>query len=312
MKKNRTAIWVGVLIALGVVVYLFRGRIHFDWGTFLEQLKKANWWYFALGILLIYLGYVVRAVRWALFLRPTKRVPHFSLIGSQVIGFTAVAIFGRPADLARPYLVARRTNLSLTPQFAVWAVERMFDLSSMALIFGAILLFAPDRATLPHVELVDHLAVFALFVVAAFILFAFFVRAAGARVAELFGKAFGALSPKIGEGVREKILAFRDGLNAIDSFSALIQASALSLTMWMMIVYSYLFTIRAFTDSPPLPQHDAGPGGGADGRRARRLQRSSCRLSAGSRRSAWSVSSCNPSSARLLSLRWARARCCSL
>ena len=53
-------------------------------------------------------GYVFRAVRWALLLRHIKKVPLFSLLGTQVIGFTAVALIGRIADPVRPYLVPRK------------------------------------------------------------------------------------------------------------------------------------------------------------------------------------------------------------
>ena len=102
LKKNQTILWIGVLLLLLVAVFLLRGRIHFDWHTFVTQLKRADWKLFGVGILLIWAGYVIRAVRWALFLKPTKRIGPFFLIGSQVIGFTAVALFGRLADLVRP------------------------------------------------------------------------------------------------------------------------------------------------------------------------------------------------------------------
>lgn len=252
MKKNRTALVIGALLILALVIYLVRHPITFDWHTFVDQLKLADWKLFGVGVLLIYLAYCVRAVRWALFLRPTKRVPLFSLFGTQVIGFTAVALFGRVADLARPYLVSRRTSIPLTAQIAVWAVERIFDFGSNALIFALVLLLAPDRRILPHHEAAQRFALLALVAVIGFAVFAFLVRRAGEPIAHLFGKVLGALSPKLGESVRDKILAFRDGLRAIDSFAAFAQATVLSLVMWLMIVYAYLETLRAFKASPQL------------------------------------------------------------
>ena len=252
MKKNRTALWIGLLIVLAIGVFLLRGRIHFDWGTFAAQLRQADWKLFGIGILLVWLGYCLRAVRWALFLKPTKRVSPASLLGTQVIGFTAVALLGRPADPVRPYLVARRTNLPLSGQFAVYAVERMFDMGSVALIFAVVLLFAPDRHALPHPELINKTALSGLLVVIAVVCFAFFVRARGHHVAELFARAFSRISPKAGESAREKVLGFRDGLNAINSIGDFLQAVVLSLLMWVMIAYSYLETLRAFSASPGL------------------------------------------------------------
>ncbi|RRA48816.1 lysylphosphatidylglycerol synthase transmembrane domain-containing protein [Acidipila sp. EB88] len=249
---NRTTLGIAVLVILAVGVFLLRGRIHFDWGTFVNQLRLADWKLFGVGVLLIWGGYVIRAVRWAALLRPTKRVSGVSLLGTQVIGFTAVALFGRLADLVRPYLVARRTNIPLTAQVAVYTVERMFDMGSVALIFALVLLFAPDRHTLPHADRINHTALLALAVVIVFVGFAVFVRAAGKQVAELMGRSVGSLSPKLGASVREKILVFREGLNAINSFGGFVQALVLSLVMWMMIAYSYLETLRAFTASAEL------------------------------------------------------------
>ena len=100
------------------------------------------------GLRLIYATYWVRAVRWAVFVSPTKKVSAASLLGSQFIGFTAVALFGRLADLTRPYLVARRVGLSLSSQVAVYTIERMFDLGAAAVIFSGALAFTPKD--LPH------------------------------------------------------------------------------------------------------------------------------------------------------------------
>ncbi len=252
MKKNRNLLLLLLVLVLAALVFALRDRIHFDWHTFGEQMQLANWKLFGIGVLLIWAGYCVRAVRWALLLKPTKRVNPLSLVGTQVIGFTAVALFGRLADLMRPYLVSRRTNIPLPAQVAVYTVERMFDMGSVALIFAVVLLFAPDRHALPHPELMNRTALAALVVVVLFLCFAFFVRAAGVQVARLCGKVLGTLSPKLGESVREKILGFRDGLNAITTFGDFVQALALSLMMWMMIAFSYLETLRAFTASPPL------------------------------------------------------------
>jgi uncharacterized membrane protein YbhN (UPF0104 family) len=252
LKKNRTPLWIALLVILIVGVYLLRGHIHFDWRTFVAQLRQANWWLFGVGLLLIYGAYVLRAVRWALFLRPTKKVGMFSLLGTQVIGFTAVAMFGRPADLVRPYLVSRRTKIPLTSQVAVWAVERIFDFGSNALIFACILLFAPKNEQVPHPDAVRSLGIAAMIAVVGFTVFALSMRKGGEAVARLFGKGFGMLSPKLGESVHEKVLAFRDGLTAVNSVSSFVQALSLSLIMWLMIVYSYLETIRAFTASAPL------------------------------------------------------------
>ena len=101
-----------------------------------SRLHFVRWSNILIGVLLIYGAYLVRAFRWVVFLRPTKRLPPLYLLGTQVIGFTAVALLGRVADLTRPYLVARRSKLPIALQIAIYTVERMFDVCSMATIVG--------------------------------------------------------------------------------------------------------------------------------------------------------------------------------
>jgi glycosyltransferase 2 family protein len=252
LKKKNWIVWVVVLAALMAIVLLARDRIYFQWGVFWRQLEQADWTRIGVGIGLIWLAYVLRAVRWSIFLRPTKRISPFKLIGSMVIGFTGVALFGRLADLVRPYLVSRRTQIPLSAQIAVYTVERMFDMGSMALIFSTVLLFSPDRHTLPRPDLINKVALGGLLVAVFLALFTIFVRVSGKVVARVLGRAFGALSAGIGEQVEEKILGFRDGLNALGSVGDGVLVMVISLMHWSMIAFAYLETARAFVAEPIL------------------------------------------------------------
>ena len=132
MKKNQLILGAVVLVAIAGLVFWGRDRIHFDFGVFHAQLALADWRKIGIGLACIYVGYAFRAVRWAFLLRHNKKVGPLSLLGTQVIGFTAVALIGRVADPVRPYLVARKTGLELSTQIAVYIVERLFDAGSMA------------------------------------------------------------------------------------------------------------------------------------------------------------------------------------
>lgn len=257
MKKKTWILYVVAAIALVALWLLARHRIHFDWRVFFRQLKFVNWPMIGLGVVLISFAYVVRAIRWALFLKPVRKVSFpsrmwFDVLGAQIIGFTGVALLGRPADLTRPYLVARRTGLTVSSQVAVYVVERMFDLGATALLFSTILFFAPDRATLPHPELLRHIALVGLIGTAGLAILATAIRISGKAVASSAEKILGKLSASLGASVAAKISAFRDGLDMLASFRDVISALLLSLLMWGLITYAYLETIRAFVDSPPL------------------------------------------------------------
>jgi hypothetical protein len=252
VKKHPWIMYIVGAILVVALGWLVHTRVHFQWNVFRDQLQHVDWRRIILGIALVGFCYWLRAARWAVLVKPQKKVTSFSLLGSQVIGFTAVALFGRLADLVRPYLVARRTSLPITSQIAVYTVERMFDLGAMAMIFSGALLLAPDRATLPHHEALQHAALGGLVVTVALAIFAISVRASGRAVAGLAEKSLGSFSPALGHSVGSKIHAFRDGLDSIATWGDFFRAMSLSLLMWGLITAAYLETTRAFVLSPEL------------------------------------------------------------
>lgn len=250
MKKNQLIVGLVVLAALVALLIWGRDRMHFDFGVFRSQLAMADWRKIGIATACIYLGYTFRSVRWALLVRHSKKVPPFALLGTQVIGFTAVALIGRVADPVRPYLVSKRTGLPLSGQIAVYIVERMFDLGSMALIFSVILLTAHEA--LPHPELLLKVAKGGLIGTAVLAVFTVSVRLAGGAVAAFMEKSLGIFSHNLGHSVGQKIRTFRTGLDTLRTFADFGGATLLSLGMWVVISAAYLETTRAFVASPQL------------------------------------------------------------
>jgi len=251
LKKHQ---WIMVLVVLAALIALLvwaRDRIHFDFGLFRAQLALADWRKIGFAFACIYVCYIFRSVRWALLLRHNKKVPLFSLLGTQVIGFTAVALIGRIADPVRPYLVAKKTGLPLSNQIAVYIVERLSDAGSMALIFCSVILLAPAGA-LPHPEVIKKIAYGALATTVAGALFLVAIRMAGGVVATFLEDLFSLASENLGRAVGHKIRAFRAGLDTMRSFSDFAAVFTLSLAMWALISLSYLEIARAFVASPQL------------------------------------------------------------
>jgi glycosyltransferase 2 family protein len=268
--------WIGGLVVLAALVVLTvwaRHRIHFDFAEFRAQIAMADWRRIVLGLACIYAGYVIRSARWALLLRHNKKVRLLSLVGTQVMGFTAVALIGRVADLVRPYLVARKTKLELSSQIAVYIVERLFDAGAMALVFSLALLQVSQADVLAAIRQTGHMSFLlqrspqlaasalrygglvltlmgALFLVA--------IRLNGETIARFFERAFGLISQRLGHAVGHKIRTFHTGLDTIRSFGELAAVGTLSVIMWALIAAAYFETMRAFTASPPLATINVG------------------------------------------------------
>jgi hypothetical protein len=149
----------------------------------------------------------------------------------------------------RPALVARRVQLSISSQVAVYTIERMFDLGAAALIFSGALLFARDQ---PHHEIFVRTGLVSLAGTALIAVFAVAIRVAGGAVARVAGATLGWLSKPIGESVAQKIRGFREGLDAVSSAQDFLVVSLISLAMWGMIGGAYVETLHAFADTPQL------------------------------------------------------------
>ncbi|SNT25692.1 hypothetical protein SAMN05421770_106124 [Granulicella rosea] len=250
MSKRNRLVAIFALLLAAVALYVFRDRIRFDWAVFFHQLRFVDPWHLLLGVAIIHAHFWLRAWRWKIFLYPARDVKASRLVGPMFVGFTAASLFGRLADLTRPYLLAKRVDLPVSTQVAVYTVERMFDLGAAAIVFSSALALAP--AGLPHRERYVHVGVLSLAATLAIALFAVFLRIAGARVAGVAGGLAGKISVRAGAAVEEKILGFRDGLNAIASVREFVAVLAISVAIWTMIAATYVQVVHAFTHTPEL------------------------------------------------------------
>jgi hypothetical protein len=242
------------LIAAGLVLVLLGAwaahSIAFDWHSLGTQLQSVAWSHVAIGIACIYAGFWARAGRWAVLLGPRKEVAASSLVAPQFVGFTAVGLFGRLADLARPYLIARRTNLPVTTQIAVYSVERIFDLAAAAILFSVTLALAPRG--LPHHEAFARAGIISAIATTGLAGFALTVRFAGDRLAQLASQLLQPLSPKFAELAAARILDFRTGLDTLTNIKEFLSALALSLLLWLGIAEAYVQSAHAMAATPQL------------------------------------------------------------
>src|SRR5882724_8952343 len=223
MNKKLLIYGVGLAI-LGVLVYVqFRHWSEFDWPTFWKEGRRLGQapgiFHIIHAIMLIYLSYVMRAVRWKLFLRPVRPKSSFwKLMSPTVVGFTGLALFGRPGEMIRPYLIARREDLPFSSQLAVWAIERIFDVGAFTilLIAAAFLATAPKR--LAYYGSFREAGLFLSGMVAALAVGVIVVHRSGEALASWVERKLGHLASGLGQKIAIRIREFRDGLNTIHGF----------------------------------------------------------------------------------------------
>ncbi|MGH9616390.1 MAG: lysylphosphatidylglycerol synthase transmembrane domain-containing protein [Acidobacteriaceae bacterium] len=248
MKRHRWLVMGAVLAVLVLLVYIqFRTLNSFQWSTLAHTFDSIRWPQLVLATALIYAAYVTRAFRWSIFLRPTKPASPAQMVPAQFIGFTAVAILGRLGEFVRPYLVARRQQVTLTSQLAVYTVERVSDLLAAAAIIAVTLSISKSVRNLPYHEQFRRAGYFGIVAALLLGLVAVAIRVAGPKIADLSSRAVGTVSSKLALGVHEKILAFSYGLDAIAGWSELLLVLFYSFLTWGLIALAYVVVVHSFT-----------------------------------------------------------------
>src|SRR5271165_5116039 len=238
MNKKHIVATATVLAVLCLLIYL---QVHtwkkFDWATFWNNTSHVNWEFVVLATAITYYTYVLRATRWRIYLKPMCSTTTARLLGPQFIGFTGLALLGRPGEMIRPYLIARKENLTFSSQVAVWLVERIFDMASVAVMF-VVMGFVGDPLwqTLPnhqHLQAeVRWSAAFFLGGIIVLVAIALLLRRSGYAVADFLKRKIEPRSPGLAHGLHGKIVAFTDGLQIISDTSSFVELFVLSPVMW--------------------------------------------------------------------------------
>lgn len=245
MMNKKYVAYVVVFAILCVLVYLqFRTWRDFEWARLLQF--HLNWRHIFHGLALIYFAYFLRAVRWKIFLRPVrKNASILGLVPPTVIGFTGLALLGRAGELIRPYLIARRENLSFASQVAVWAVERIFDIGGFTVLLVAAI-FLPSKlhafaaGAAPEVRRGIYLTGYALVALVLGLLSAATLMSyRGNGIANWVEKRFSHLAENLGHRISQKIREFTAGLTTIHGPFAFLQLSSVSVLMWWVIAVAY-------------------------------------------------------------------------
>jgi uncharacterized protein (TIRG00374 family) len=249
MGKKRTLLYLVIGAILATLVYLqFRTWRNFDWATFWSQTGdvRQHWGNILAAIVLIYVAYIMRAIRWMIFLRPVKKTTVASLTTPTVVGFTGLALLGRAGELIRPYLIARKEQLPFSSQLAVLVVERIFDVGGFTtLLVYAIFLTSGPKA-LGHYESFREAGFVLILLVTGLSALCGLISWKGDLLAGFMEERFSHLAAGLGRRIALRIREFRRGLNTIHGLGEFLQLAAVSIGMWYIIALAYYEVIHSY------------------------------------------------------------------
>jgi len=248
MNRKRLLIFGIVLAVLCLLIYLqVRAWKTFDWKLFLKSTEDVNWIYIFYGFALTYIAYALRAVRWRIFLQPVHKTTTLRLLAPQYVGFAALALLGRAGEMIRPYIIAKKERLTFTSQMAVWGVERIFDMGAFAVML-AVSFLSPELRGLAFYPQLREAAFVLMVLIVVLIVGIVIVRRSGDKVAEFLHERFVGFAPKLAHHLREKVLSFSHGLETIQDLASAVQLIAVSLLMWVLIMFAYYAVTHAYPE----------------------------------------------------------------
>jgi glycosyltransferase 2 family protein len=221
---------------------MWRGQ-GFNWRVFGETFRSMSPLWLLGSVAFALSTYWGRALRWKVLIE--KQKPHASirrLFIATAIGFTAIVIFGRPGEMIRPYLIAKKEGLPVSSQIGAWFLERLYDLLMALLIFSIALVQVKSTTAqvgeaLAWVLRIGGHAAGALATVCIVLLavFGLFSQFAEQRLRQ----AAGALPYRIQARVQGMVTSFVQGVQSTSNPKAVLQVIGYSILEWVLIVGCY-------------------------------------------------------------------------
>jgi glycosyltransferase 2 family protein len=250
---------LGLLVLCGALYYSIRHNP--DWQKFnpqlfLQTLRELDWRWLLVSTAAIYATYVLRALRWRVLIRPLKKdVSVRGLVSATIIGFGAIGLMGRAGELVRPYLIARRENLPVSSQLAVWVLERSFD----TLILLAAVGFAVGQIDLnslqasPEIYQWVRTAGHAVGICTASLLLLLVVmRGYYDSLSAWLNARLGFLSRRQRHAIAHFLEVFGQGLHSLRDTGSTVLCLVLTLVLWLFIAASYAAVLASSPAGPHL------------------------------------------------------------
>src|SRR6266849_6010309 len=242
-SSRKLLVLLAVVLALGYAIYRSSGMIQgasFSGTKLLQAVRGANPYLLILSVVAIYVCYALRSLRWQLFQGNLGSSHFWTIYKMTLAGFCAVFLLGRAGKPVRPLLLARKEKLPIADMSGIYALERIFDLVSAAVIAAIALLLSKSHS------LAAKTTGSLLFVgVAGAIVFLVYLRLHGTALLErrLQGwlKAHGWRSKVAGI-----LLGFARGVQAIRTWKDLSLSIAYSVAHWFLVLLVYLWVSHSF------------------------------------------------------------------
>lgn len=132
-RKVIVSLVLGLIFSCAAIVVSFR---NIPVRELLDYIGTISIWWIIPSTALGMFTYLVRALRWQVILKPVRNIGFWHAFHPLVIAFAINCILpGRLGELARPAILYKRDRVEFSKVLATVAVERIFDMATLLLLF---------------------------------------------------------------------------------------------------------------------------------------------------------------------------------
>lgn len=242
----------GLAVSALMLWVLFRD---IDFPLLIGALRHANYYWLIPNVILIAGTMYLRAYRWRFMIIPIKRVPFAKLLAATCVGFMANNVLPlRLGEFVRAYsLSSQDRDISKSASMATIFVERMiFDLIALLTIFGVIFWWSQtlrdkvDQQVAMGVVLAIGIAVIGIIIM-------LILAVHPEKIGEILTRYLFFLPERAKETIKSIIVKFSQGLKFLTDFKTVLNVTAQTLLIWILMGVANYFVFAAFGFDVPLP-----------------------------------------------------------
>jgi uncharacterized protein (TIRG00374 family) len=249
-KGYRKYIEFAALCLLAAALIWLFGRT-LDWREVGHALSTADPLWLTVAILLICLLYLVRACRWGALLKPLTPARLNDLFVATTIGFGAVFLIGRAAEVVRPVaLPMRDPRVSPSAALVTILIERIYDIMGVTMIFAINLLwFTPPESLAAYygrIRLAGFGLLAALFLGIGFLIW---FRKNSAKLIVTVNRLFSRwhfVPQRLAELIVRLLEQLSSALRVLVNVAELAETTGWTAVLWLGVACANLMVFRAF------------------------------------------------------------------
>lgn len=252
-RRSLPRVFLGLAIFLLVALVIFyryrtgESAEWFDWQAFVLWMRSLNKQALLLALLAIYSTYILRSLRWQQLTRPIAETKMMNLLVATVIGYTGVFLLGRPAEVVRPLLIARREKLRVASMLGVTLFERVQDVLAILFWMGFGLLLMPvepavDGSGSALLSTAGQAGWLALAVALAVMFLLGVWRWQSEKILAWIEKVLRFLPHGLHHRISDLLHSFSEGWRAVEHTKVLLITFGYSVLIWFLVLVAYYLT----------------------------------------------------------------------